>query len=131
MAGKLSELQFQRKVIDEFRDQGCWCRYNSPDMDPGRPDLIVCRDDHYLWIELKIDGKPLRPQQNAWAIEFGKINPGRVWLMNYDNADRSTAAQSLTATGASALVQGGSLAAVVWWILYTAFDTPRKGIHAS
>jgi hypothetical protein len=73
----VSEAQFQDAVCAYARLTGWrWCHFRAARTaygwrtpvsgDTGLPDLILCRDDRLVFVELKADRGRLRPDQRAW-----------------------------------------------------------------
>jgi hypothetical protein len=64
----MSEASFQGAVLEYAGLMG-WLSYHTRDSrgsNPGFPDLVLVRDNHLMFIELKTDTGKVSPQQRVW-----------------------------------------------------------------
>jgi hypothetical protein len=86
---RISEADFQRRLMDTARLAGWRCAHFRPAMtqrgrwvtpmagDKGFPDLVLAKDGHVLIAELKTDVGKTTPEQREWLEALG--GHGRLW----------------------------------------------------
>lgn len=88
---RLTEAQFQRRIVDLARLTGWHCVHYRPAWqggkwrtpmtgNPGCPDLILARGGQVILAELKTDRGRLSSEQKAWLAALGEH--ARVWRPN-------------------------------------------------
>lgn len=78
-----TEAQFQAAVIELAQRCG-WMCYHVPDSrrvtSPGFPDLVLVRDGHLIFAELKSERGKLHQDQLAWLLALTVCREPDVYL---------------------------------------------------
>lgn len=84
-----SETDFQNSVIDTATKLG-WLHYHSHDSrrsEPGFPDLVLARDGHVLFLELKSEDGRLTYEQANWMRTLEGKPDVHAWTVTPDDWD--------------------------------------------
>lgn len=65
----MTEREYMQIIIDAARGLGwlCYHTHDSRHSERGFPDLVLCRGDRLLAIEVKREGRDLTPAQQVWC----------------------------------------------------------------
>lgn len=84
-ADLIPERDFQRTVVEMARSYG-WKVYGVIDRkdfakryDKGFPDLVMVRDGHLIFAELKSQAGSLSVDQDRWLTALGNVSGVRVY----------------------------------------------------
>ena len=82
----MTEKQFQAQVVELAQTLG-WLVYHTYDSRrsaPGFPDLVMVRNDHLIFAELKSAKGKLTPEQGQWLDALQEVQASMGGYEGYD-----------------------------------------------
>lgn len=71
----MSEAYLQAQIIQRLRNSGYFViKQESPPAPKGVPDLLVCKGDNHIWIELKVGKNKLSNSQKSCHVYMSSFD---------------------------------------------------------